>query len=53
MTLPFDWKETNISHTNVIHAEIMFPKNFVEFLAPHYIGTANGIELFKASVFVR
>jgi hypothetical protein len=52
VTLPFDWKETNISHTNVIHAEIMFPKNFVEFLAPHYIGTANGIELFKASVFV-
>jgi hypothetical protein len=52
ITLPFDFAEQNISHTNVVHAEIMFPKNFVEFLAPHYFGTANGVDLFKASVFV-
>ena len=50
--LPFDFTETNISHTSVVHTEIMFPKNFIEFLAPHYFGTANGIDLFKASVFV-
>ena len=50
--LPFDFAEKNISHTNVVHAEVMFPKNFIEFLAPHYFGTANGIDLFKASVFV-
>ena len=29
--IPFDWKEQNISHTSVVHAEIMFPKNFVSF----------------------
>ena len=52
ITLPFDFAEKNISHTNVVHAEVMFPKNFIEFLAPHYFGTANGIDLFKASVFV-
>ena len=52
ITLPFDFAEKNISHTNVIHAEVMFPKDFIEFLAPHYFGTANGIDLFKASVFV-
>ena len=52
ITLPFDFAEKNISHTNVDHAEVMFPKNFIEFLAPHYFGTANGIDLFKASVFV-
>ena len=52
VTIPFDFAEKNISHTNVVHAEIMFPKNFIEFLAPHYFGTANGIDLFKASVFV-
>ena len=50
--IPFDFAEKNISHTNVIHAEVMFPKDFIEFLAPHYFGTANGIDLFKASVFV-
>ena len=50
--VPFDFAEKNISHTNVVHAEVMFPKNFIEFLAPHYFGTANGIDLFKASVFV-
>ena len=52
ITIPFDFAETNISHTNVVHAEVMFPKNFIEFLAPNYFGTANDIDLFKASVFV-
>ena len=50
--IPFDWKEQNISHTSVVHAEIMFPKNFVSFLAPNYFGSANGIELFKSSIFI-
>jgi hypothetical protein len=50
--IPFDWKEQNISHTSVVHAEIMFPKNFVSFLTPNYFGTANGIDLFKSSIFI-
>ena len=50
--IPFDWSEQNISHTSVVHTEIMFPKNFVSFLAPNYFGTANGIELFKSSIFI-
>jgi hypothetical protein len=50
--IPFDWNEQNISHTSVVHAEIMFPKTFVSFLAPNYFGTANGIELFKSSIFI-
>ena len=50
--IPFDWSEQNISHTSVVHTEIMFPKDFVSFLAPNYFGTANGIELFKSSIFI-
>ena len=49
---PFDFSEVNISHTNVVHTEIMFPKNTLEFLSPNYFGTGNGIELFKSSIFI-
>ena len=50
--LPFDWSEKNISHVDVVHDEIMFPKNFVEFLSPSYTGQVNGIDLFKSSVVI-
>ena len=50
--VPFDWNAKNISHTNAVHIEIMFPKNFIEFLAPNYFGTANDIKLFKSSIFI-
>jgi len=52
IVFPFDFSEANISHTNVVHTEIMFPKNTLEFLSPNYFGTGNGIELFKASIFI-
>ena len=52
VVFPFDFSEANISHTNVVHTEIMFPKNTLEFLSPNYFGTGNGIELFKASIFI-
>ena len=52
ISLPFDFSESNISHTNVIHTEIMFAKNTLEFLSPNYFGTGNGIELFKSSIFI-
>ncbi|MHA7733356.1 PEFG-CTERM sorting domain-containing protein [Nitrosopumilus sp. S6] len=50
--MPFDWGESSMSHVSVIHEEVHFPKDFVEFLAPSYSGYANGIELFKSSVSV-
>ena len=52
VSIPFDFSESNISHTNVIHTEIMFPKDTLEFLSPNYFGTGNGVELFKSSIFI-
>ena len=51
-TIPFDWSEKNISHTQVVHEEVHFPKGFADFVVPGYIGKANGIELFKSAVTI-
>ena len=50
--MPFDWSEGSMSHVPVVHEEVHFPKDFIEFLSPSYTGYANGIELFKASVSI-
>ncbi len=50
--MPFDWSEKQMSHVSVVHVEVHFPKDFAEFLAPSYLGYANGIELFKSSVTI-
>ena len=50
--MPFDWSEKQMSHIPVVHEEVHFPKNFSEFLSPSYVGTVNGIELFKSSISV-
>ena len=50
--MPFDWSEKQMSHVPVVHVEVHFPKDFTEFLTPGYLGYANGIELFKASVMI-
>jgi predicted secreted protein with PEFG-CTERM motif len=50
--MPFDWSEKQMSHVSVVHVEVHFPKDFTEFLAPSYLGYANGIELFKSSVTI-
>jgi len=50
--LPFDWSEKTISHIPLVHEEVHFPKNFDEFLSPSYVGTVNGVDLFKSSVTV-
>ena len=50
--MPFDWKESQMSHVSVIHVETHFPKDFAEFLSPSYSGSVNGIKLFKSSVTV-
>ena len=50
--MPFDWGEQVISHIPVVHEEVHFPKDFVDFLTPSYSGKVNGIELFKSNVII-
>ena len=50
--MPFDWNESKMSHVSVVHVETHFPKDFAEFLSPSYLGSVNGIKLFKSSVTV-
>jgi len=50
--MPFDWSEQNISQIPYVHEELLFPKHFVEFLAPSYKGQVNDIDLFKSSITV-
>ncbi|MBM3905570.1 MAG: peptidase [Thaumarchaeota archaeon] len=52
LEMPFEWSERNISHTEVVHEEIHFPKEFADFMVPSYSGTVNGIDLFKSSVTI-
>jgi predicted secreted protein with PEFG-CTERM motif len=52
LEMPFEWSEQNISHTEVVHEEIHFPKGFADFMVPSYSGTVNGIDLFKSSVTI-
>ena len=50
--MPFDWSEQNISHIDVVHEELHFPKEFADFMVPSYSGTVNGISLFKSAVII-
>jgi len=50
--MPFDWSEKTVSHIPVVHIEIHFPKDFVDFLKPSYKGQINGIDLFKSNVII-
>jgi hypothetical protein len=50
--MPFDWSEKTISHIPVVHTEIHFPKDFVDFLTPSYSGQINEIDLFKSNVII-
>lgn len=52
LEMPFEWSEQNISHTEVVHEEIHFPKEFADFVVPSYSGTVNGIELFKSAITI-
>ena len=48
--MPFDWRETRMSHIPVVHVETHFPKTFLDFFSPGYVGYANNVKLFKSSV---
>lgn len=50
--MPFDWRESRVSHIPVIHQEIRFPKTFQEFMSRGYEGGVNGVDLFGSSLTV-
>lgn len=50
--MPFDWSDSTISHIPVVHEEVHFPKDFVEFWSPSYVGKVNDVELFKSSITI-
>ena len=50
--MPFDWSEKKMSHIPVVHEEVHFPKDFVEFSSGGYTAQVNGIDLFKSSLQV-
>ena len=48
--MPFNWETKNISHLQVVHEEIFFPKNFTEMISPGYKAQINGIDVFKSNL---
>jgi len=50
--MPFNWSEKTVSHIPVVHTEVHFPKDFVDFSSPGYTGKINGINLFKSNVII-
>ena len=48
--MPFDWEEKNISHLQVVHEEIFFPKELVELISPSYKAQVNGMDVFKSNL---
>ncbi len=48
--MPFDWEEKNISHVQVVHEEVFFPKDLTEFISPNYNAKINGIDVFKSNI---
>ncbi|CAI9831121.1 MAG: peptidase [Nitrosopumilus sp.] len=49
--MPFDWRESKISHIPVVHVEVRFPKSS-SFFTPGYEGYVNGQQLSKSSVTI-
>ena len=50
--MPFDWNEKTVSHIPIVHKEVHFQKDYLEFLTPSYTGKVNGIDLFESSIIV-
>ena len=44
-TMPFEWTETNINQTSVVHQEISIPKSFGDLLASGFVMNVNGADL--------
>ena len=48
--MPFDWEGKNISHIQVVHEEVFFPKDLTELMSPNYDAKINGIDVFKSNI---
>ena len=44
-SMPFEWSQTNINQTSVVHEEIIIPKEFGALLLSGFSMSVNGIEL--------
>ena len=43
--MPFDWTQTNINQTSVVHEELVIPKKFGDLLVSGFTMYVNGVEL--------
>lgn len=44
-SMPFDWSESNINQTSVVHQELVIPKKFGDLLVSGFTMYVNGIKL--------
>ncbi len=43
--MPFDWTQSNINQTSVVHEELVIPKNFGDLLVSGFTMHVNGVKL--------
>jgi len=46
-SMPFDWSQSNINQTSVVHEELVIPKKFGDLLVSGFIMYVNGVQLSK------
>jgi hypothetical protein len=51
-SMPFDWNESNINQTSVVHEELVIPKTFGDLLVSGFIMYINGIPLSEDVVTI-
>ena len=44
-SMPFEWSESNINQTSVVHEELVIPKNFGDLLVSGFTVIVNGVEI--------
>ena len=50
--MPFDWSESNINQTSVVHEELIIPKKFGDLLVSDFTISINGIKLSEDVVTI-
>ena len=45
--MPFEWSQSNINQTSVVHEELVIPKTFGDLLVSGFTMNVNGVELSK------
>ena len=51
-SMPFEWSESNINQTSVVHEELVIPKNFGDLLVSGFTMYVNGVELSEDVVTI-